>query len=742
MANGRNNKGGKAEASPQKDLRQELAGALFLALTLVFVFSLASYSPTDPSLDSAATDETRIHNLLGIVGSHLAGIMIHLFGLSAFWFPIILFMAAVSVFTRSNPRHPVLLGGGGLVLLLGTAGTFALGPRELTLFGAEFSSGGILGLFIKSSLEHYTGGFGAAFILISSLVAGMLICTNLSLMSLFKVVWLSVTTVGRGVALGFEKRKARKEKAKVRQEHEKKIGRKEAVIVDPPPPPPVTIKEPEETTYKQQAFDFVPTPGNYEPPSLNLLEDPPPRETTVQRESLIMNSRLLEKKLLDFGVEGSVTEVAPGPVITMYEYEPAPGVKISKVSGLSDDLALALRAHSIRIVAPIPGKAAIGVEIPNTRREVVYLKEILCSEAFSAHSSHLVMALGKDTSGLPVVTDLAKMPHLLIAGATGSGKSVGLNAMILSILYKSSPDDVRFLLIDPKRIELSTYEGIPHLLHPVLSDPKQATLGLRWTVEEMERRYRLLAKMGARNISSYNQKLKKMAKKAGEPPAEGQEPEEEPRELPYIVVVIDELADLMMVSSKEVETHIARLAQMARAAGIHLILATQRPSVDVLTGVIKANFPVRISFQVSSRIDSRTILDNMGAEKLLGNGDMLFLPPGVSKVQRIHGAYVSEPEVAAVAGFLRDLGEVHYEESILNMAEEEDKDVGEEEYDAKYDEAVQLVTETGQASISMIQRRLRVGYNRAARMIEIMEKEGVVGPSDGVKPRQVLVNRL
>ena len=722
---------GQSKPVVQKNLSQEIYGIVFLALAVLFAFSLGSYSPDDPSLDSAATETLKINNLLGVVGSHLAGVLIHLFGLSAFWFPILLLAASVYAFYGTLPTRPVYITMGLISLVISSAGLFALGPREFEIFDITYSSGGILGLFIANFLESYLNHFGALLILIVSFIIATIICTNISLKAFLNSLSFGLKALTDVTLKSIEKRKARKVKAQARMKHERKLSKEEAIIHDPPTTPEIKVEE--KVEFKQKVLSFM-ADGDYELPSLKLLTDPPPRTSNIQRDSLIMNSRLLEKKLLDFGVEGNVSEVAPGPVVTMYEYKPAPGVKISKIAGLADDLALALRALSIRIVAPIPGKAAIGIEIPNNNREIVFLKEILGSEQFSEFQSPLAVALGKDIMGVPVVTDLARMPHLLIAGATGAGKSVALNAMILSILYKSVPDEVRLLMIDPKRIELSVYEGIQHLLHPVLMDPKEATLGLRWTVEEMERRYALLAKVGSRNINSYNNKIEKINKQNDD--------EEKLEPLPYIIVIIDELADLMMVSSKEVESSITRLAQMARAAGIHLILATQRPSVDVLTGIIKANLPVRISFQVSSRIDSRTILDSIGAEKLLGNGDMLFLPPGVSKLQRIHGAYVSDKEVRAVADFLKQQGTADYDKTILEVGRESDAVQAEEEYDEKYQEAIQVVTETGQASISMLQRRLRVGYNRAARMIEIMEKEGLVGPSDGVKPRQVLVNRL
>ncbi|MBW1806477.1 MAG: DUF87 domain-containing protein, partial [Deltaproteobacteria bacterium] len=437
------------------------------------------------------------------------------------------------------------------------------------------------------------------------------------------------------------------------------------------------------------------------------------------------------------GVEGEVVEILPGPVITMYEYKPAPGVKISKVAGLSDDLALALRAPSVRIVAPLPGKAAIGIEIANNKRDHVCLREVLSSQIYKDSKHKLSIALGQDITGLPVVADLIKMPHLLVAGATGTGKSVSLNAMINSLLFKVSPDMVRFLMIDPKRIELSVYKDIPHLLHPVVTEAKEATRALKWAVEEMERRYMLLSDRGVRNIETYNRKVQKQKKSKDDNNEKGID-----KTLPYIILVIDELADLMMVSSRDVEESITRLAQMARAAGIHLIIATQRPSVDVLTGIIKANFPTRISFQVSSKVDSRTILDTIGAENLLGDGDMLFMPPGVGRITRIHGAYISEDEVKRVTDFLREQMKPDYDATVMTkVAKDEIQEDEEFEPDEKYDKAVDIVLQTGQASISMLQRKLRVGYNRAARMIDLMEREGVVGPSDGVRAREVFGRR-
>jgi S-DNA-T family DNA segregation ATPase FtsK/SpoIIIE len=465
-------------------------------------------------------------------------------------------------------------------------------------------------------------------------------------------------------------------------------------------------------------------------PPVKFLDEPQARPASFDNENLKMQSKLLEKKLEDFGVNGRVAAVIPGPVITTFEYEPAPGVKINKIVNLTDDLSLALRATSIRIEAPIPGKAVVGIEIPNTDREIVKFKEIVVSSAFEKSKSKLTICLGKDIVGNPVVAELDKMPHLLIAGATGSGKSVALNTMICSLLYKATPDEVKLLMVDPKRIELAMYDGIPHLIAPVVTDAKKATNALFWAVHEMERRYMLLSESKARNINQYQQKAAKGGKNEQGGILE---------KLPLIVIIIDELADMMMVASRDVEVSLTRIAQMARAAGIHLILATQRPSVDVLTGIIKANFPTRLSFQVSSKTDSRTILDANGAENLLGNGDMLFMPPGTARIQRIHGAFISESEITRITEFLKKQKKPEYDEKITEARSIEQPDADSTEHDERYDDAIALVTRTRQASISMIQRHLRIGYNRAARIIEVMEKEGVVGPSDGVKPREVLV---
>lgn len=508
--------------------------------------------------------------------------------------------------------------------------------------------------------------------------------------------------------------------------------------------------------------------AEYELPSVQLLDYRPPDNSAFDRQSLRDNAQILEKTLEDYKVKGRVVEIHPGPVVTMYEFQPAPGIKISRIAGLSDDLAMALSALRIRIVAPIPGKNVVGIEVPNTAREIVYLKEIISDQAYRKSKSKLTLAFGKDIAGNPYVLNLAKAPHMLVAGATGAGKSVAINAFICSLLYNATPDDVRLIMVDPKMLELSIYEGIPHLLLPVVTDPKQATVALRWAVKEMERRYKLMADLGVRNLEGYNKKveslkanpsqawperlrlarIKRTAKGEVDPDGVVLDCDAKPIErLPFIVVIVDELADLMMVASKDVEHSIARLAQMARASGIHLILATQRPSVDVITGLIKANFPTRVSFQVASKIDSRTILDTGGAQNLLGMGDMLVMPPGTSQLNRVHGAYVSEEEVHRIVEHLKTQGQPDYDLGILVHDDEDGDGTGPardgDEYDELYDRALHIVAETRNASISFLQRKLKIGYNRSARIVEKLEEEGIIGPSDGTsRPREVFIDPI
>ncbi len=720
-------------------MRKEILGVV-LIFTLIFTgLCLVTYHPSDPCVNQVQA-QGEVHNFFGPAGAHVAGFLVAVFGLGAFWAPIVLFVITLSVLNDSSRRVILVALVGGFLLMVTTAGLLSVYRTNYLVFGNQFSSGGVLGIPLARIAVKYINTTGALIFLFTIWTIGFIMTTRLSLMRLF--LW--VTTLCRSTFNRIKTARVisreRHQKAKTRATKDQKLSsRKDAPlrIIEHSPK-----QRKEVPSARQEAFEFMTDDHWFRLPSLNLMEGSEADVKAMDRETLQMQSRLLEKKLSDFDVYGKVVAVSPGPVVTMYEYEPAPGVKINKVVNLADDLSLALRAESIRIVAPIPGKAVIGIEVPNAQRETVRLKDIIASHDFQTSKSSLTLALGKDILGGPVTTDLAKMPHLLIAGATGSGKSVALNAMICSVLYKATPKEVKLMLIDPKRIELSTYEGIPHLIVPVVIDAKKATRGLHWAVNEMERRYGLMAEKGARNIHQYNKKLVKERAdvehtgRAQDPGASEEKPTHE--NLPLILIVIDELADLMLVASRDVELALTRLAQMARAAGIHLIIATQRPSVDVLTGIIKANFPTRISFQVSSRTDSRTILDSNGAEGLLGNGDLLLLPPGTAKLQRIHGAYVSEQEIRRIIDFLKEQQKPLYQAEIL-QARPEEETVHEDEYDEKYDEAVALVTETRQASISMVQRRLRVGYNRAARMIEVMEREGIVSAGDGGKPREVLV---
>ena len=735
---------GKAPSSDRSKLKREVFGVILLALAVLLALSLFSYNPDDASFNHQSSEPQKATNWTGIVGAYLSDLFFQVFGLPALLWPFILAYFALKLFRSAELSFSGAKIASWIGLLLAGSGLLSLGLGKVNIWGVALDSGGALGRLVAYAAERYLNLIGALLLLVLALVVSMMVITNLSWVELSRAIGQRfLSTWERWQNFWKSRKKKKKEESSESKKQREPVP---PLIVGQVAPPkevtPVLVKE------KQEAFPFLDSRGSYVLPPLSLLENPEQKEVKVDRESLVANAKILEKRLADFGVEGKVVEVRPGPVITMYEYEPAPGVKINKIVSLCDDLALALRAISVRIVAPIPGKAAVGIEIPNSLREPVYLKDILAGDEFSVSESKLTLALGKDIFGGPFVTNLQKMPHLLVAGATGTGKSVSLNSMICSLLYKVDPEEVKLLMIDPKRLELSIYDGIPHLLHSVVYDPKAAAQVLRWATQEMEVRYRLMAEKGVRNIERYNQKAEKELKeqrRKGPLPKEGENQEgpavEPSQPLPYIVIVIDELADLMMVSARDVEASLTRLAQMARAAGIHLLLATQRPSVDVLTGVIKANFPTRISFQVSSKTDSRTILDANGAEHLLGSGDMLFLPPGTSRLVRVHGAYVSEVEILRVVEFWKKQGRPVYDQSILE-AKEEALEAESDGYDEMYDQAVAVVADSRQASISMIQRRLRVGYNRAARMIEKMEQEGVVGPADGSKPREVYVKKL
>lgn len=708
-------------------MRKEIIGILLFFLVVFTLVSLLSFSSSDPSVFHNAGVSENARNIFGVFGAQVAGVLVGLFGLGAFWTPVLLLFTSMHFFGKNPIRAVLPLAAGGILLVIATGSLFALQHDHYMIFGSRFSAGGIVGLPLKSFIVKYSNPTGGATILLLVWLIGFIMATGFSVVAFYGRMKTAIAYFSDRTATFFIKRKERREKARKRAAQLEKKAKKQTIKIKTRKRAPI----PQKATPKQELFDFMQKDEGLKLPSVNFLDNVDVRQTEASKENLRMQSKLLEKKLEDFGVHGKVEAVVPGPVITTFEYKPAPGVKINKIVNLTDDLALALRATSIRIVAPIPGKAVIGVEIPNTNRELVRFKEMVLSSAFQNTKTDLTLCLGKDIVGAPVTAGLEKMPHLLIAGATGAGKSVALNTMICSFLYKLTPEQAKLIMIDPKRIELSMYDGIPHLITPVVTDVKKATNALFWAVKEMERRYELLSENKTRNIAQYNKKVDQF-----KPKEKGETP---PEKLPYIVVIIDELADLMMVASRDVEVALARLAQMARAAGIHLILATQRPSVDVLTGLIKANFPTRLTFQVSSKTDSRTIIDTNGAENLLGNGDMLFLPPGTARLQRIHGAYISEAELARITAFLREQRPPEYDKTVVQAPEKDKETAGETEYDERYDDAVALVTKAGQASISMIQRHLRIGYNRAARIVETMEQEGVVGPADGAKPREVLV---
>lgn len=659
-----------------------------LGLFLFLLVSLISYHPFDPSLNTLSTGAVK--NWCGRVGSYMADVLIQIFGLTSFMLPGVSLLFGLFFIKKKEPPHILILSSGLVLLFLSLSAILQISIGQIHVRGVVIPFSGFLGSLFEKMFLTFFNYFGSYLILIVLLLISTFLIVQAPLLTMME------TTIARRKPL------ERRKEIKVTEEapREEKKSEKKPV---------------------QEAFEFFNQVGPYKLPPVTLLDAMEKREVKIDKESIQANAAILEKKLKDYGIEGRVVEVRPGPVITMYEFQPAPGIKVSRISNLADDLAMALSAVSIRIIAPIPGKDVVGIEIPNKIRQTVYFREIIESDLFVGSHSFLSLALGKTISGEPFVADLTKMPHLLVAGSTGSGKSVSLNSMICSMLYKATPINVRFLMIDLKMLELSFYEGIPHLLLPVVTNAKNAKSALRWLTDEMERRYAMMAEKGVRSIDKYNQKMVKGDMEA----------------IPYIVVVIDELADLMMVSTKEVEEYIARLAQMARASGIHLVLATQRPSVDVLTGIIKANFPARISCQVSSKVDSRTILDTNGAESLLGYGDMLFLSPGYGRLQRLHGPFVSEGEIKRIVEFLKQQGSPVYHQEILEDKDEESSGENDLE-DEKYQEAVEFVMERGEASISMVQRRFRIGYNRAARIIERMEVEGIVGPSDGVKPREVL----
>ncbi|MEM9401683.1 MAG: DNA translocase FtsK 4TM domain-containing protein [Pseudomonadota bacterium] len=743
-------------------------GALYTfgALALILWFALFTYDPSDPGFNQSSTT-SQVQNGVGVFGAYLSDLLFNLFGRPAYLFTVMVFYFGWMLYREqktetSYTSADFALRLAGFVAMLITS--CALSTLHFSGAGFNETAGGVLGQLVGLQLAAVMKLLGASVLLFFLWMASVSLFLGVS--------WFNIMdAIGRGCLAAWDRVQLRvgewRDKAEGRRQQaaraniikveKQRVAQRKSPKIEPVLPMLETSMRAE----KERQVTLFDPPAAGELPPLALLDDPPARKEGYSKDSLEAMSRLVELKLKDFGVDVEVKSVSPGPVITRFELDPAPGVKVSQIANLAKDLARSLSIVSVRVVEVIPGKSYVGLEIPNENRALVTLGEILKSRAYDDLASPLTLALGKDIAGNSVVADLAKMPHLLIAGTTGSGKSVGINAMILSLLYKSQPEQVRLIMIDPKMLELSVYEDIPHLLAPVVTDMKEAANSLRWCVAEMDRRYRLMAALGVRNIGGYNRKVND-AIAAGEPikdptftppPFEDDDnPIEHPtlQPLPYIVVVIDELADMMMIVGKKVEELIARLAQKARASGIHMILATQRPSVDVITGLIKANVPTRIAFQVSAKVDSRTILDQQGAENLLGHGDMLYLPPGTSMPVRVHGAFVADHEVHQVVDHLKKSGRPRYLDEILEGPSSPTPgltgidpagaaDGGDAEADPLYDQAVQVVMETRKASISGVQRRLKIGYNRAARMVESMEAAGLVGPLQPNGTREILV---
>lgn len=740
-------------------LAKEAWWLFFAVVGLYLVLILASYYHDDPSWTHSASEGAIVHNAGGTVGALLSDMLLYIFGFSAWWFAVFAFYAIWLVYLRldvvAQGRKPLLfLNFFGFGLLLISSSCLEYGHLVHLPATLPQDAGGVMGNIFDTMIRESLGFVGSTLVLLFAMAAGFSLFTGWS--------WILIIEKFGGALLGayqwmltkYRDSKDR-EAGKIAEQQRTEFVEQERKRTEDRAPiqietPVLEIPKSERVQRESQAALFATLPDSPLPP-LHLLDEPKGEIEVLSAETLEFTSRLIERKLMDFGIEVKVLAAMPGPVITRYELEPAAGVKGSQVLNLSKDLARALSVVSIRVVETIPGKSCMGLEIPNPKRQIVYLSEIMGSQAYADVSSPLAIAMGKDIAGKAVVADLAKMPHVLVAGTTGSGKSVAINAMILSLVYKAEANKVRMILIDPKMLELSVYEGIPHLLAPVITDMRQAANALNWGVAEMERRYKLMSVLGVRNLAGYNVKVRD-AIKEGNPithpftlTPDSPEPLEE---LPLIVIVIDELADLMMVVGKKVEEPIARLAQKARACGIHLVVATQRPSVDVITGLIKANIPTRVAFQVSSKIDSRTILDQMGAEALLGQGDMLYQPPGTSYPQRIHGAFVSDAEVHRVVQHLKTQGEPNYIEGILTGGSEDGGEAGElgessgGEADPLYDEAVAIVMKTRRASISSVQRQLRIGYNRAARLIEEMERAGLVSSMQSNGNREVLAPNI
>ncbi len=753
---------------PSKHPRiNEAVGIVFFTLTFLIFLSLISYHPSDPSLNSSRNllTDHNVGNLIGRFGSTLSDLLLQLLGYPSFLLPV-MFSILGWRWLKSQPIEIPWIKALGLVGLLASTCALAglLFPNYLSI-GWSLKAGGLWGDLLGDWLKSRFNLAGSLILTVSVLLISLFVSTRFSFSALvawfknhsgFIMEWRDRWVLNRKVRAK-EKERVRLEKAMLAEAKARETAKtviKQSVtelkeqgeasarrIPKEPSPRNMDFADAEPVIHSKRApiekAHFIPTgTKDFVFPRITSLH-PSEGQQIVNEKELRQRAIQLTEKCKEFDVHGQVMQIHPGPVVTTYEFKPEPGVKYSRITNLVDDLCLALKAESVRIDR-LPGKSTVGVEVPNSFRETIYLREIIESVEFQNSPSKLTIALGKDIAGKITVADLTKMPHLLIAGQTGSGKSVAVNAMILSILYKATPDEVKFILVDPKRLELGLYEDIPHLLTPVVTEPKRASNALKWATNEMENRYKLLATVGVRNIEQYNALVSK-PKTLELFPVE----EIERKPLPFIVIVIDELADLMMVASKDVEDSVMRLAQMARAVGIHLIVATQRPSVDILTGVIKANFPCRISFRVAQKVDSRTILDQMGAQQLLGKGDMLFIPPGSSKMVRVHAPFVSEDETSEIVKHLKAQCQPVYNQKVLEDTGEKDKQLAEvdAEVDEMYEEAVRIVVEMGKGSTSILQRRLRLGYGRAARLIDMMERDGIVGPADGSKPREILKRR-
>ncbi|MFA6120251.1 MAG: DNA translocase FtsK 4TM domain-containing protein [Sideroxydans sp.] len=735
-------------------LLRESRWLLLVAVALYLILILFGFDRNDPAWSHTVTHAV-INNPGGVAGAWLSDVLLYLFGFSTWWLVVLMLQRVWASYRRMrsdslfDQRALWVSLAGFLVLLFSSSSLEAL---RLYTWSVELplAPGGMLGAILGGALSHAIGFTGATLLLLVLMAVSFSLFTGLSWLRFIDWLGAALETGYVWARNAWQTRQDKRIGAQAMQERDAIVEEEKKRVEDHQPihieMPVVEVQKSTRVEKEKQVSLFADMPDSPLPP-LHLLDEATQQVEQTSPETLEFTSRLIERKLKDFGVNVKVVGAYPGPVITRYEIDPDVGVKGSQITNLVRDLARALSVVSIRLVETIPGKSYMALELPNPKRQMVHLSEILGSKVYADMHSPLTMAMGKDISGKPIVADLGKMPHVLVAGTTGSGKSVGINAMILSILYKATPQEVRLLLIDPKMLELSVYEGIPHLLAPVVTDMRQAASGLNWCVQEMDKRYKLMSSLGVRNIAGYNQQVRE-AIKAGVPLTNPftltPENPEALEELPFIVVFIDELADLMMVVGKKVEELIARLAQKARASGIHLVLATQRPSVDVITGLIKANVPTRVAFQVSSKIDSRTILDQMGAEALLGQGDMLYLPPGTGYPQRVHGAFVSDQEVHRVIEYLKSQGEANYIEGVLTSLDEANGEGGEldgganAEADPLYDQAVEIVLKTRRPSISLVQRHLRIGYNRAARLIEAMEKAGLVSTMQSNGNREVL----